>query len=157
MRSATLALFVSLLFGLPETHAGTTDIERRVYDTHRVEPAPLLDGILDDAAWREVDWSGGFIQRDPSDGEPPSQETKFKVVYDDHAIYFGVRAHDEPAETTSHLARRDGFPGDWVEVNIDSYNDRRTAFSFTLSLSGTRSDEFISNDGRNVDGNWDPV
>jgi hypothetical protein len=55
------------------------------------------------------------------------------------------------------LARHDRFPGDWIEVNIDSYYDQRTAFSFTLSLSGTRGDEFISNDGENWDPSWDPI
>jgi hypothetical protein len=42
-------------------------------------------------------------------------------------------------------------------VNIDSRADERTAYSFTLSLSGTRGDEYISDDGNNWDGNWDPV
>jgi hypothetical protein len=41
------------------------------------------------------------------------------------------------------LSRRDEFPGDWVEINIDSYHDQRTAFSFTLSVSGVRGDELF--------------
>ncbi len=55
------------------------------------------------------------------------------------------------------LSRRDRFPGDWVEINLDSYFDRRTAFSFTLSLSGTRGDELISGDGNRWDTNWDSI
>ena len=49
------------------------------------------------------------------------------------------------------------FPGDWVEINIDSYNDKRTAFSFNLSASGVKGDEYISNNGDNWDTNWDPI
>lgn len=134
------------------------EIEKRFYDTQRVNgEAPMIDGRLDDPAWDLVDWTGDFIQREPADGEPPTQQTEFKVLYDDNALYFAFRAHDDPELVTSMLARRDWFPGDWVEVNIDSYFDRITAFSFTLSLSGTRGDEFISKDGRNWDGSWDPV
>ena len=55
------------------------------------------------------------------------------------------------------MGRRDEFPGDWVEINIDSYHDQRTAFSFTLSVSGVRSDEFVSNDGNNWDASWNPI
>lgn len=55
------------------------------------------------------------------------------------------------------MGRRDEFPGDWIEINIDSYNDKRTAFSFTLSASGVRSDEFASNDGSNWDRNWNAI
>jgi hypothetical protein len=133
-------------------------IERRVYHTRRIagEP-PVVDGILDDPVWDTVDWSGDFIQRDPSDGEPPSEQSRFKVVYDDGALYFSFRLEDDPELVRPILARRDHFPGDWIEVNIDSYQDRRTAFSFTLSLSGTRGDELISNDGETWDSNWNPV
>ena len=68
------------------------------------------------------------------------------------------RAFDpEPAKIGNILARRDNFPGDWVEINIDSYHDHRTAFSFTASVSGTQGDEFVSEDGNNWDSNWDPV
>jgi len=133
-------------------------IEPRVYTTQRtIGPAPVVDGRLDDTAWEIVDWTGDFVQREPADGEPPSRQTKFKVVYDDEALYFAFRAYDDPELVTRMLARRDWFPGDWVEVNIDSYFDRTTAFSFTLSVSGTRGDEFVSDDGGNWDGNWDPV
>src|SRR5687768_2212755 len=55
------------------------------------------------------------------------------------------------------MGRRDEFPGDWMELNIDSYHDLRTAFSFTLSVSGVRSDEFVSNDGRDWDASWNPI
>jgi hypothetical protein len=133
-------------------------IEKRVYTTARiVGEAPVLDGRLDDPAWDTVEWSGDFIQRDPTDGDPPSQQTRFKVLYDDSAIYFAFRLYDDPELLTRMLARRDWFPGDWIEVNIDSYFDHRTGFSFTLSLSGTRGDEFISNDGENWSSSWDPV
>ena len=134
-----------------------SEAPHRTYLTQRIESRPVVDGRLDDEAWNAVEWTGGFVQREPVDGAAPSAETEFKVVYDDEALYIAVRAHDDPAELSSILARRDRFPGDWVEVNIDSYFDRRTAFSFTLSLSGTRGDEFISEDGRNWDGRWNPV
>ena len=44
-----------------------------------------------------------------------------------------------------------------MEINIDSYNDKRTAFSFTSTVSGVKGDEFITEDGRNWDTSWDPI
>ena len=133
-------------------------VETRVYNARRLvgEP-PVIDGVLDEPLWDTVEWSGDFVQRDPTDGDPPSQQSRFRVVYDDSALYFAFRLEDDPELVRPILARRDRFPGDWIEVNIDSYQDRRTAFSFTLSLSGTRGDELISNDGKNWDSNWNPV
>ena len=141
-----------------EEETAQPDIPRRVYETVRIaDVPPTVDGHLDDSVWDLVEWSGDFIQRDPADGEPPTQSTEFKVVYDDEALYFAFRLHDDPQKIDRMLARRDGFPGDWIEVNIDSYSDRRTAFSFTLSCSGTRGDELISNDGDNWNSSWNPV
>ncbi len=136
---------------------GERAIEARTYMSRRADEPPAIDGRLDDPVWDTVEWSGGFTQRQPADGEAPSQPTKFKVVYDDEALYFAFRLYDDPELVSRLLARRDRFPGDWIEVNVDSYRDRRTAFSFTLSVSGTRGDEFVSNDGDRWDTNWDPV
>ncbi|MFH1842369.1 MAG: DUF5916 domain-containing protein, partial [bacterium] len=158
MKTTVLPLLLLLCAASPLFAQTDDPVETRIYQTKRLpNGSPILDGHVDDPQWEAVDWSGDFIQRDPTDGDPPSQPTEFKVLYDDDALYFAIRAHDDPEQVTSMLARRDWFPGDWVEVNIDSYGDNRTAFSFTLSLSGTRGDEFISNDGSNWDGSWDPV
>ena len=160
---ATLALVFligsALLLAAPTAAQEQDRQAPRVYHTvHCGGGGPKLDGVLDDRCWDLVEWSGDFIQYRPAEGEPPSQQTQFKVLYNDQALYFGIRAFDsDPERIVSHLARRDWFPGDWVEVNIDSYGDDRTAFSFTASVSGTRGDEFISNDGNNWDGSWDPV
>jgi hypothetical protein len=139
--------------------APPTSYPRRSYVTQRAEPAPpKIDGILDDACWERVEWASDFVQFEPTEGQAPTEQTAFKIVYDETALYIAYRAFDrEPESIARLLARRDRFPGDWVEINIDSYLDRRTAFSFTSSVSGVRGDEFVSQDGNNWDPNWDPV
>lgn len=153
MRKTTLLLAaVLLIVSLPSL------AERRSYVTQRTEQAPLIDGRLDEPCWSKVSWAGEFQQRNPAEGEPPTGQTRFKVLYDDENLYLAYHAQDpEPDKLASILARRDHFPGDWVEVNIDSYHDGRTAFSFTASLSGTQGDEFISEDGQRWDSSWDPI
>jgi hypothetical protein len=121
--------------------------------------APKIDGLINDAAWDQVQWGGGdFRQTQPSPGKEPSVQTRFKILYDDKNLYIVVRNHDpEPSKIVKRMSRRDGFEGDFVEVNIDSYYDKRTAFSFTASVSGVKGDEYISNNGNNWDANWDPI
>ncbi len=139
--------------------APTGAYERRVYTAKACTGGPpTVDGRLDDSCWELVDWGTDFVQWEPETGAAPSEQTGFKILYDEEALYLAYRAYDsEPQRIANLLERRDRFPGDWVEVNIDSYHDQRTAFSFTSSVSGTRGDEFISLDGENWDGNWDPV
>jgi hypothetical protein len=117
-----------------------------------------LDGIPDEAAWDQVSWTGDFVQFQPTEGAAPDQPTQFKILYDDKFLYVGYRCFDAaPDSIVQRMGRRDEFPGDWIEINIDSYHDLRTAFSFTLSVSGVKNDEFVSNNGGNWDTSWNPI
>jgi hypothetical protein len=121
--------------------------------------APQIDGLGTDLAWEQVDWGGGdFRQLNPDKGKPASVQTKFKILYDAKNLYVLVRCLDpEPDKIVRRMSRRDSFEGDMVEINIDSYNDKRTAFSFTASVSGVKGDEYVSNNGDDWDEGWDPI
>ena len=135
-------------------------IEKRIYKTKsigNIDP-PSIDGKLDDKSWEIVEWTSDFIEREPDENTPPTEQTKFKIIYDDKNLYLAFRCYDKsPKDIVKRLSRRDGFEGDWVEINIDSYNDKRTGFSFTSSVSGVKGDEFISQNGNNWDGSWNPI
>ncbi len=132
---------------------------RRVYNTAKIQgTAPIIDANFDDPAWNQVEWTTDFIQREPYEGKAPGQQTSFKILYDDKNLYLAFQCHDLAADSIEQrLSRRDGFEGDWVEVNIDSYHDLRSAFSFNITAAGVKGDEFVSNNGENWDANWDPI
>jgi len=137
----------------------TSDSTKR-YTTAWVQGTPpVIDGLLNDAAWDQVEWAGGdFRQVNPDKGKPASVQTKFKILYDDKDLYVIFRCYDpEPEKIVKRMSRRDSFDGDWVEIHIDSYYDKRTAFSFTSSVSGVKSDEYVSNNGDDWDASWDPI
>ncbi|NJM16304.1 MAG: carbohydrate binding family 9 domain-containing protein, partial [Bacteroidales bacterium] len=90
--------------------------------------------------------------------EPASQKTTFKILYDNNYLYVAVKAHDDqPDKIKKRMSRRDGFEGDMVTICIDSYFDKMSAFSFTLSASGIKGDEMVTLDGDNWDATWDPI
>ena len=135
-----------------------TSIVRKKYFTTQLSSPITLDGIPNEEAWNAVEWGGDFTQYMPNEGQPASQPTNFKILYDDRYLYIAYRCYDVSADSiVKRMGRRDEFPGDWVEINIDSYHDLRTAFSFTISVSGVRNDEFVSSDGNNWDANWNPI
>jgi len=155
---ALLVLLVFPFFGLAQDTIPFT--VKRTYTTQAPSngEAPVIDGILDDAGWNSVSWAENFTEFEPDNGTPPIQNTKFKIVYDEKFLYVAVRCFDSvPEKIERRLARRDGFAGDWVEINIDSYSDKRTAFSFTISAAGVKGDEFISQNGDNWDDSWNPI
>ena len=136
----------------------TSMYERRVYTTQKIQTAPpTIDGNLTDPAWDSVVWTSDYVEFEPDVGTDPTQQTKMKITYDDKNLYVAFRCYESDlSKIEKRLGRRDDFPGDWVELNIDSYNDDRTAFSFTASVSGVKGDEFVSNNG-NFDDSWNPI
>ncbi|MET7029745.1 DUF5916 domain-containing protein [Sediminicola luteus] len=155
-------LFALFLLATTVLSAQTTKstIAKRSYTTHVVseQEAPEVDGLLDDAAWNETEWAGDFVEWRPDENTPPTFSTRFKIVYDAKNLYIGIQAFDKaPDSIEKRLSRRDGFQGDIVEVNIDSYLDKRTGFSFSVSAAGVKGDEFISENGNNWDASWNPI
>jgi hypothetical protein len=133
-------------------------IEKKTYQTVYTQIAPQIDGYLNDSCWNMVEWGGNFIQSEPIENKPPSQLTSFKILYDDNNLYVFIRAFDSVPEKISRImSRRDNFDGDMVEINIDSYYDQQTAFSFTAMASGSKGDEAVTQDGNNWDASWNPV
>jgi len=153
----TLLLTLMLLLRISECYSQDT-IEKKIYTTAFAQTAPIIDGLLKDECWNLVEWGGNFIQSHPSENKPPSQETAFKILYDDNNLYVFIRAYDsEPGKISKIVTRRDNFTGDLVSINIDSYFDKQTAFSFSAMASGAKGDEAVSQDGNYWDENWNPV
>ncbi len=131
----------------------------RIYQTVRLHTAsPQIDGNPGDRAWEEIPWEKGFVQREPWENRPPSQETGFKILYDDNNLYVLIRAFDQSPDSISRrLTRRDQMDGDMVGIQLDSYFDHLTAFSFIVSAAGVKSDFLVSSNGQQEDLTWDPI
>jgi hypothetical protein len=120
--------------------------------------AIVLDGELNDTGWQQAVPVTTFVQRDPLEGAAPSFKTEARVVHDSSAIYVGVRAFDaEPARIIGFLTRRDaGSASDWIQLYIDSYYDRRTAYQFSVNPLGVKRDAYWFNENESDD-SWDAV
>jgi hypothetical protein len=160
MKKKFKILTFSILAVLVTHHVqAARSIEKKVYVTEETNPhAPVIDGKLDEACWQRATWEKGFVQRDPYEGEPPSQDTAFKILYDAGNLYVAIRALDtEPDRIEKRVTRRDDQQGDRVAVSLDSYFDHRTAFVFNINAAGVKSDYLISENGDNLDSGWDPI
>jgi hypothetical protein len=158
---ASLLVFSVVIPAHPEGDDPDTKPDPEPYTAlaSRAAPGtPNIDGHLDDAAWALAQIITDFTQRDPDEGLPATERTEARVLYDDGAIYIGIRAYDsEPDKIVGQLTRRDQHsPSDWLVVSIDSHHDRRTAFEFRVNPSGVERDAFRYDD-RNMDNSWNAV
>ncbi|MEZ0333925.1 MAG: DUF5916 domain-containing protein [Gemmatimonadales bacterium] len=101
-----------------------------------------VDGVLDEPAWTQATRLTGFWQYQPVDGRPAEERTEVLVWYAPDAIHFGIIAHDRvPAAIRATVADRDNLDNDdHIVLDIDTFHDRRRAFSFAVNPLGAQSD-----------------
>jgi hypothetical protein len=131
----------------------------------RVEQAPRLDGTLDDPVWNAAEPIFDFSQREPHEGQPPTEKTEVRVLYTRRAVYFGIVCYDSQRDKiVAQELRRDVNQDldDHFEILIDSTHDRRNAYVFQVNPLGTQRDGLITEgqggtNGDEFDPGWDGV
>ena len=144
-----------------QTRGPAGDADRPVVGAVRASGSISIDGRLDESDWAAARPVSDFTQVDPEEGQPVSERTEARVLFDSEALYIGVRLYDsEPV--SSRLGRRD-MPlsdSDWLGVVIDSYHDHRTGYSFDVNPAGVQRDavKSMGSGGQERDDlSWDPV
>jgi hypothetical protein len=123
----------------------------------RTSVRPVIDGKLDDPAWKLAQPSTTFTQHFPDEGAPPSERTELRVLYDDDAIYIGIDCEQVHAPVVKRLMRRDTqLPSDGIWLDIDSRRDGVSAFHFGVNAAGVLSDAIHFND-LDYSSDWDAV
>ncbi len=137
----------------------TADSPRPHLAAVHVEHAPTVDGRLDEAEWARAPAAGAFTQKLPRDGAAPSEATTVRILYDDDAIYVGVRCDQVGSPIVTRLTRRDRqVESDWVSINLDTRGDGKSALEFLVNASGVLVDGARSNDvdySSDWDENWE--
>ncbi|MDX2057248.1 MAG: DUF5916 domain-containing protein [Gemmatimonadales bacterium] len=115
----------------------------------RLEMSVVIDGSLDEPAWSRAAKLTGFSQYSPVDGRPAAQSTEILVWYSPTALHLGVRAAAESGTVRAHLTDRDRgiIPDDYIEFQLGTFNDGRSAYVFAVNPLG------IQADGSLVEGN----
>ncbi len=131
----------------------------RTAEAVRVEHPPVIDGVLDEACWLQNPGITNFMEKYPDLGEEPSESTKVVICYDDKFIYFGCFCYDsEPDKVEARLVPREsGGDGDDIGIYLDTYDDDRNAFYFSVNPMGLQRDVHITNGGWGWDQSWNGV
>jgi hypothetical protein len=119
---------------------------------------PVIDGVLDDAAWTTALKYEGFKTFKPDYGKEASQKTEAYVAYDAENFYFAFRCYDsEPSKIKAAVSKRDNvFQDDIVFINLDTFNDNQSAFVFMLNPLGIQGDGMLTVNG-NIEVSFDAV
>ena len=143
--------FLLLLLFLPHV-AGQKTIRAIQFPT-----PPIIDGIISEEVWKNADALTSFIQREPQNGQPFTEETAVYFGRDNHNLYIAFRCYGNPDNITAKELARDVDLGndDRVQIILDTYMDRRNAYWFQIGPRGSIGDAFVSENGAAFNKAWD--
>ena len=125
----------------------------------RVAQPPRLDGRVDEPLWQPIEPATGFIQKNPEEGRPSSENTEVRIAFDDKNLYIGIICFDSrPEEIVINHNRRDGLKNDsdYVILLLDTFHDRQNAFVFGTTPTGIEHDAQVSKAGQTRGGGGGP-
>ncbi|HEU0004399.1 MAG TPA: carbohydrate binding family 9 domain-containing protein, partial [Terriglobia bacterium] len=146
-----------------ELQNGQTDIDRRTRPSvraYRVDTPPEIDGLVVEPIWTEMQPATGFIQQEPNNGEPSTEQTEVRIAFDDDNLYLGVICLDsQPDNIVVTQNRRDASleNTDSVEILFDTFNDKQNGFVFGTSPTGIEYDAQVTKAGQGRGGAGNPA
>ncbi len=126
----------------------------------RTEPGEIrLDGRLDEPAWERAIPVFDFRMAEPTEGAEPTDPMEVRFLYDGSALYVGARMATGNGGLQAVMGRRDDAgQSENLQIELDTYLDRRTSYMFGVTASGVRLDHYHRSDEENSwDSGFDPV
>jgi hypothetical protein len=143
----------------PNSVLSRDDTGRLLVRAVRISRPIRIDGHLDDAAYKEAPSITQFIQQVPKNGEPITERTEAWILYDDDNIYVSCYCYDQnPDRIVANDMRKDSSSitnQDNLSIAFDTFNDRRSGFSFTITPAGALRDGTVTEERSNFD--WNTV
>ena len=121
----------------------------------------MVDGTLDERVYQDVPALSEFIQTEPLEGVPASEQTEVWVLFDRDYLYVSGRCWDSAPESEwiVNEMRRDSMnilQNENFTFLIDTFYDRRNGVLFLVNPIGGRMDGQVT-DERNWNGDWNPI
>src|SRR5258708_4782512 len=129
----------------------------------RTSLAIKIDGVIDEAAWKQAPLITGLVEMRPTPGRAEDEKNKTEVylLYDDNAVYFGGRLYEHDKDSIStQLSGRDGIGvNDFIGVVFDTYQDKINGLGFYVTPLNEQFDIKytigMSNNGEDI--SWNAV
>jgi hypothetical protein len=126
----------------------------------RAQDNIILDGKLEEEVWRTATTYSDFKLIEPRLEGTPSQRVKTFINYTEKHLLVGVQcSYDDINSLYANSLERDLplLADDYIEFQIDSYNDRNSCLIFRTNALGARYDAEMSNNGDNINSSWDAI
>jgi hypothetical protein len=152
-----------------EAQSATPSREDFLIEAQRTTRAPDIDGVFGETEWDGAALVDVFTQQEPANGEPATERTEVRILYDAERLYLALHAYDsDPAGIIATEMRRDStriLDEDNFQVILDTFRDSRSGYMFVTNPLGAKLEQQIFEEGggnargsaSNINRNWDGV
>ncbi|MDD5571545.1 MAG: DUF5916 domain-containing protein [Bacteroidales bacterium] len=126
------------------------------YSATRIIKPPVIDGVLEDEAWKNIPCIKDFTQSDPYEGKEVFQNTEVKIVYDNYAVYVAGIMYDKNPDSILHelgFRAEENLNSDIFTISFDNNNKNHDYYTFEVYASGVQKDSKKSDP--TFDGVWE--
>jgi hypothetical protein len=137
--------------------AAVTTAPAMRYECRGVGVAPVVDGMLDDAAWTAAPWTGDFVDIEGSDRPAPPLRTRVKFAHDATHLYIAAELTEPHVWAAPHRRDEQLFKEDAFEVFLDPGGDGVDYVELQISADNTVCDLRMNKpyrDGGRADAAW---
>jgi len=156
-QKAGMLLIGALLAQWQAPPASADDGQDKELHIVRLDSAPRIDGVLDEAMWEQATLVSDFHQVEPIEFAAPGERTEVRVFFTRDAVYVGARMYQDPARITANILKQGSeakiWDDDWFGFDIDPWNARRSGYFFIANPNGVRWDGAFKNISA-FDENW---
>ncbi|MGD8341548.1 MAG: sugar-binding protein [Gammaproteobacteria bacterium] len=138
---------------------GAADSQDKTIEILRVDTAPVIDGVIDEAVWSLAEPVSDLHQVNPVEFEAPSERTEIRLLYDDEALYVSARLWDSrPDQITAQVLRQgEGLSNeDRFAIILDPHLDRRSGYRFQVNPNSVRWDALYA-DTSDTQSDWEGI
>ncbi len=153
MRSFFLFIFLTISFPLYAQKINS-DYKLRISGSK----SPItVDGLIEEAAWRETDSAANFFMVGPMDTSFAKVRTEVRMTYDENNLYIAATCFQPNAKSYAVESLRRDFAytkNDNFIVIIDPFDDQTNGFLFGVNAAGAQWDGLVFNSNA-YDLSWD--
>ena len=149
---------VLLLCGLAAISLSAQIKELTFYEVKQAKTAPVIDGKLDDAAWKEADIHNSYYVFWNQNPPLSKDKTETCLLYDSRGIYIGIVNHEKNIDKLRKLITVQGDNNAWTDDCAEIYVDRWASGieyrRFVVTCTGIMADT-MRLDEANMRDEWD--
>ena len=135
-----------------------TEPTPRAYTCLRASGPIVIDGQINEPAWRRAPWTKPFADIEGGTKPRPRFRTRMKMLWDDEYLYIAAELQEPHVWAT--LTEHDAviFRDNDFEVFLNPTGDGRNYFEFEMNALNTGWDLFLPKpykDGGSADNSWE--